>query len=942
VARQSRALSRAIVWQLFMDPHVLHGERLSEAPNAALSVVRVPDRLRAVFPLALSPGSRIAHYDIVSSLGAGGMGEVYRARDTRLDRDVALKILPESFASDSDRLMRFTREAKTLASLNHSNIAQIYGIEGGALVMELVEGEDLSTLIAGGAKAPPLHSAGAPGLQPRGGHWSDALPIARQIAEALEAAHEQGIIHRDLKPANIKVRADGTVKVLDFGLAKALAPGTQDSGPGTRDSSATMTSPATAIGLILGTAAYMSPEQARGRPVDKRADIWAFGVVLFEMLTGRRLFGGDDISITLANVLKEDVRWAELPADLPAPIHGLLRRCLERDPRRRLRDIGEAWVILANPEAAVPSAVQAATSFASRPALVLMTVLAVACLVLGVQWFRAASGPDLDAGAAVRFPLVRDSAALRVVTDKTQPFAVSPDGRTVVFSADDGRGVHLWVRTLDEVEPRRLDDTEGGFQPAISPNGEWVAFVVTNYHIRKVRLSGGPASTIATLDNVTAAVTWLSDDEVAFEMIGVLAGIHRASANGTPPELLIPFDETASESGQRRPLALPGDGLLLYTSRTTGETWTLAAYSLNAKRRVRLELPAIQALGVIDGHLIYSSEGGLLMAVPFDAAGMQLRGEPRQLIDRVERSGFGTPVALSASGTLVFTPPGGQASRLSIRQPTGGRAPLGDWVRAFDTARFSPDGKWVAVSIGDGDDKDLWVVNRQTAEPTRVTRGSYDDLVDWTDDSLSLIHLRGSQIWITPVDRRAEPRVLVKVEGRVSAAASVPGGQSVLAVRANQGNLSGLWRVLVSTGAEQPIVPAATSGQRPRPIDARVSPNGKWVAFTDRNEQEVHVMAIDGHGAVQVSSKGGSRPVWGPRSDRVFYETSEGLTVAELQTSPSLAVGPRAVVTPAITGIVHDVAANDGTLLVVEPTNNGPGVLVAFGWAADVRRQLRK
>src|SRR5687767_10333586 len=288
--------------------------------------------------MSLSPGTKIGPYEIVAPLGAGGMGEVYRARDARLSRDVAIKILPELFAQDPERLARFEREAKALAALNHPNIAAIYGLEGNALVMELVEGEDLSELI-GAAQATPYVPL----------PLADTLSIARQIAEALEAAHEQGIVHRDLKPGNIKVRADGTVKVLDFGLAKAMDPGGA-SAVSNASNSPTLTARATQMGMIIGTAAYMSPEQAKGKAVDRRADIWAFGVVLYEMLTGRRAFDGEDVSTTLAAVLMKDPEWTALPASTPPAVVTLVQRCLERDPKQRLRDIGEARLLLANPQ----------------------------------------------------------------------------------------------------------------------------------------------------------------------------------------------------------------------------------------------------------------------------------------------------------------------------------------------------------------------------------------------------------------------------------------------------------------------------------------------------------------------------------------------------------------------------------------------------------------
>jgi Tol biopolymer transport system component len=895
-------------------------------------------------------GKTIGPYQILAELGRGGMGVVYRARDTKLNRDVAIKVLPEAFALDADRLARFTREAQVLASLNHPNIASIYGIEefrkmtsgvfsadtqseetpdvifpatevlSRALVMELVEGQDLSQLIG------TLETQGA-------------LRIAAQIADALEAAHEQGIVHRDLKPQNIKVRADGTVKVLDFGLARTLDPG-----PGTLDpqNSPTMTARATAMGMIIGTAAYMAPEQAKGKAVGKRADIWAFGVVLFEMLTGRQVFAGGEITEVLASVLKDAPDFTTLPVDTPVSVRRLLRRCLEKDPRERLGDISVARLEIR--DAAVPSDAPPA---ASRPTMwrsVAIGLAALAAVLAGMVAIPRFTAPATDAGpaASVRFPLSNDP-ALRISTDMTQPFAVSPDGRTVVFRADDGRGGHLWVRTLDAVEPRRLDNTEGAMQPAISPDGEWVAFVVANYRIRKVRLAGGIASEIASIDNVTAALTWLSNEEIAFEMIGTLDGIHRVSTNGGTPTLMLPLDAGSGERSQRRPVALRELGILLYTSNDHQPSRTLTAVSLADGRRVPLNVNGVQALGVIEEHLIYSREDGVLMAVPFDVASMQTRGEARQLVDQVERTGTGTAVSMSQSGTLVFSAPGGQAARLLVRDGSGKTAPIGDWVRAFDVARFSPKGDRVAVAIGEGDNRELWVVDLALAEPSRVTSAAYDSLVDWTDDGLALIHMRNWQVWMTPVDGRAAPKQLVKLDGRITAASIVPGGESVVAVRLNQGALAGLSLVSIKTGAETPIVADASSGLRPRPIDARVSPDGQWVAYTDRNQQEVHVHSLRGTGTIQLSAQGGTQPVWARDSRQVFYRAGADLMVARVRTEPSLAFVSRARVgATGFPGVVQDVAPNGTSFLVAEPVSQVPGVFVASGWAGDLRRQLGK
>src|SRR5687767_10345215 len=407
--------------------------------------------------MPLTAGTRLAHYEIVAPLGAGGMGEVYRARDTQLDRDVALKILPESFAGDPDRLMRFTREAKTLAALNHPNIAAIYGIEDRALVMELVEGQELSEVIGDhGHSAPAARlerdaeraEAERMGVGPHsqlrkaGMALSDALAIAKQIADALEAAHEAGIIHRDLKPANIKVRADGTVKVLDFGLAKAMESGASGSTSAVHSGAATMTSPAmTAMGLILGTAAYMSPEQARGKPVDRRADIWAFGVVLFEMLTGRRLFGDDTLTDTIASVVKAEPDWAALPADTPPHIRWLLERCLRKDPKVRLQAIGDARMLMDEPPVAGTR-----QSRAPRWLLMVATALIGAGVTAAAMWWFSGKPVDL---VTTRFVLALPEGTETPFANAPQAVP-SPDGRYLAFIVRDIKTSksYLWVRPL--------------------------------------------------------------------------------------------------------------------------------------------------------------------------------------------------------------------------------------------------------------------------------------------------------------------------------------------------------------------------------------------------------------------------------------------------------------------------------------------------------------
>ncbi|MEO5762238.1 MAG: protein kinase, partial [Vicinamibacteria bacterium] len=731
-------------------------------------------------------GSRIGPYEIIAAIGAGGMGEVFRARDTKLNRDVAIKVLPSAFADDPERLARFKREAQVLASLNHPNIAAIHGLEDAdppagsgqaaivALVMELVEGEDLSAHIGRG----PIPVA-------------EALPIARQIAEALEAAHEQGIVHRDLKPANIKVRTDGTVKVLDFGLAKAMDP-SGASNPNVSHSP-TLTHQGTQAGMIIGTAAYMSPEQAKGKPVDKRADIWAFGVVLYEMLTGRRAFKGEDVSETLASVLKDTLSMDALPTHTPPRLKRLIERCLERDLKNRLRDIGEARFEISKIESGAPdtSTASAISSAPGAPASTMSRMLPwaiVGALAIALVTALALRSPwtiaPVDAPTA-RFSMV-DGARLKVATWTTTPFGASRDGKTIIFNADDGSGGHLWVRTLDQPEPRALPDTDGAYQPAISPDGEWVAFVVANHVIRKSRLSGGGATTVTTTDDLTAALAWTSNDEIVFEKIGSDSGIHRVSANGGPAKLLIPIDKAAGEAGQRRPLVLLDERLIIYASSPADGATHLAAFSLADGRRRHLDVESNQALGMVDGQLLYvRREGGVLMAVPFDVSGLRVLGTPRQLSDRVAVNSTGTAVSLSPAGTLVYALSVSPLSRLMLGDMAGHATSLTDAAKGYRSARFSPDSRRIATGIEEGDNRNLWILDRGSKEATRLTRGGNNtlSLEGWMPDGKALLFTRDAQLWIVPVDGGAEPRRLFETAGLIQGASPAPDGRTLLVSR---------------------------------------------------------------------------------------------------------------------------------------------------------------
>ena len=604
--------------------------------------------------MSLASGTRISIYEIVAPIGAGGMGEVYRARDTRLNRDVALKVLPDTFAADTSRIARFRREAQLLATLNHPNIAQIYGLEevaprstpampSAALVLELVEGRTLADRLAEGPL--PL---------------DDTITIARQIADALESAHECGIVHRDLKPANVKVKEDGTVKVLDFGLGKAFDPAATVSSDVLN--SPTISAQATQAGVVLGTAAYMAPEQAKGRSVDRRADIWAFGVVLYEMLSGRRLFEADDVSETLAAVLRQPIDWSALPSTTPVALRHLLARCLERDSRKRLRDIGEARIALENPSLSLAgvgapaepprAAVEPRRALWKRVAtLAAVGILAAAIGALAVRYFQST-----PAAPVVRFdsPL---SGGL-TLAPMARPFLnVSRDGTQIAYVY--GANRTLYVRRLSERDAQAVPGTQNLgelFAPAFSPDGRALAFWSGDGTIKRVSVEGGAVVTLCRADN-PYGLTW--DESGIFFALGEKAIIARVSADGGTPEVIARAKPGELVSG---PEVLPGGRFVLFavTAGTAGE-WEkgrIIVHSLDSGDERTLIDGGSDARYVPTGHLVYAKEG-VLFAAPFDAARAQFEGPGVPVLSGVRRGrpGLGTAhYALSRAGTLVYVP----------------------------------------------------------------------------------------------------------------------------------------------------------------------------------------------------------------------------------------------------------------------------------------------
>ena len=830
--------------------------------------------------MTLALGTRLGVYDVTARIGEGGMGQVYRARDTKLDRDVAIKILPEAFAHDADRLARFQREAKTLASLNHPNIAAIYGLEDSdrltALVMELVEGDDLSHRIARGAI--PI---------------DEALPIAKQIAEALEAAHEQGIVHRDLKPANIKVRSDGTVKVLDFGLAKAFDPTSSSSADAMN--SPTLTSPATQFGVILGTAAYMAPEQAKGQRVDKRADVWAFGCVLYEMLSGRRAFGGDDVSDMLASVLKSDPDWRALPADLPPAIRLLIERLLVKDRRRRVGDLSTALFLLN--EAAVLAPTFSSAPAAPRRAIGWLVAGAAVCLLAGAtvatigwQTFGRQAPPVVQ---RVSLALPADRAVV-FFWFPNQSIAISPDGTQVAYvSANPGappeRNTQLRVRSLSSLTIRDLPGTFLPHQPFFSPDGQSVAFFTRNGELKKIALSGGSPVTLA--DEIIASRftfgVWLASGTIVFGGPGT-AGLRQVPADGGSPTTLTTVDAAQGEIGHFPASHAPEAGAVLFTTAFSQlRSARIEAVILESGERRVITENARGGRYLSTGHLVFA-RGDAVLVAPIDVKRLVFAGPAAALSDDFRRDGANSEgttaqVAVSSNGTLAYAPRADATARVMGRVGRAGA------FTAFGLAagpnlrpRVSPDGQRVAFesprSGGEAAfDTAVHVHDLLRGTVTRLTEAGSESHSAWRPDGKALaVYARRSEASGLYLKDLGGQEQLVFRHDDVGAAplpeSFSPDG-AVLAFSRQQGGRYAIW--LLTLG-EKPVARPLTSATASE-YSPKFSPDGRWLAYVvDQQERaEVYVRGYPSGEPIPVSSSGGVGPVWSRDGRTLFYESAQ-------------------------------------------------------------------
>jgi len=821
--------------------------------------------------MSLTPGTRLGPYEVVAKIGEGGMGEVYRAKDSKLNRDVALKILPPTFIADPDRRARFTREAQVLASLNHPNIAAIHGFEDSgerhALVMELVEGDDLSTIIARGAMS-----------------TADLLPIARQIADALEAAHEQGIVHRDLKPQNIKVKADGTVKVLDFGLAKAFDP--MASASGAAMNSPTMTARATQMGMVIGTAAYMSPEQARGKAVDRRADIWAFGVVLYEMVTGRRAFEGEEISDVLAAVLRQDINWTALPAATPTRLRRLLERCLDRDPKQRLRDIGEARVEIAKIESGAPdvSGISAASALTIAPAplwrraIPVVLGLALAAVAAFAVWTLKPSAPQST--AVTRFPFTLPEGQQFTNTGR-QVVSVAPDGSQFVYVANN----RLYLKPMAEMSSLFIQGTEiaaGVLNPVFSPDSRSIAFYSNaDKTLKRIAVSGGAAVTICSID-APFGISWETDNEV---LVGQGAkGIVRVSASGGKPETIVTVKDNELAHGPRM---LPDGNVVLFTLSIalSSDRWNSAhivAQSLKSGERKVLIEGGSDARYVPNGHLIYALSGTIL-AVPFDAQGLAVTGGPVPVIEGVASGGFFTGTSqfsISDNGALVFIPgaSGLQSQQLTWFDRTGKALETAGDPGGFAGLNVSPDGKRFAVHRHEEGGGDIWVYDASTRAPMRLTFEPSQDngMPVWSPDGKRIVFqsLRNGKwgLYEKNSDGTGAEDLLIESQLLQFPMAWSRDGQSIAYVVWDS-NQPDLW-LLPATGDRKPTPLLNTKSAENFP---QISPDGKWLAYVsnENGTAQTYVRSFPkGDGKWQVSTGAfGFFPRWRSDGKELFYVT---------------------------------------------------------------------
>jgi eukaryotic-like serine/threonine-protein kinase len=914
--------------------------------------------------MQLPSGTRIGPYEIVGALGAGGMGEVFKARDVRLGREVAIKALPDLFVDNPERVARFEREAQVLASLNHPHIAQIYGVEEADhrrfLILEFIDGKSLADIIAGRAMT-----------------FSDALPLARQILEALEAAHDKGIVHRDLKPANIMVTSEGTVKVLDFGLARVNeADGSSDSA-----NSPTLTFAATQAGVILGTAAYMSPEQAKGRVADRRSDVWAFGCVFYEMLTGTRAFAGEDLSDTLAAVLRGDPDWSLLSPPVPPGVKRLIERCLTRDRKARIPEIGAVRFLLedALSHPASAPAMVVPTDAPRQPArsnwMALAAAAAGAALVTaGAVWFLKPNPPERHVVARFSYPLPEGQNFTRTGRHLV---AISPDGTKIAYVANQ----QLYLRVMDQLDAQPIRGTnEDPMEPVFSPDGQWLVYfvpaagnaasvagqgsVLFGWVIKKIAVAGGAPVTLGQVSAAPYGASWRGSTILFGMNIGATFGIQRIADTGGVAETIITVD--AKKERAIHPQLLDDGAHVLFVVRPPGGTETdgqVVVQPLTGGERKVLVKGGTDARVLPGGVLVYVHDSTLL-AVPFDAKRLAVTGGPVPIVEGVTETSttWAGQFAIADNGTLVFSPgttAGAGARNLVWVDREGHEQPIAAKPRAYRYPRVSPDGSRIATDSND-EDSDIWVFDLAKETLTRLTFGPAVELYPtWAPGGREIIFSSGESptsvqdIQSQAADGTGAERPITKnlTGGYVSSV--TPDGKTIVFRLGGGGDPNADLMAIQSDGTNRrPLLSKPNYSER----NAVISPDGRWMAY-DSNETgrfEVYVRPFPeveaGHW--QVSAEGGVQPMWAG-TELFFIGSSVPFPVMSVAVQPGASftfAKPRHLFDSAnyaqgIPGRAMDVAPDGKRFLALKPVandiGNRPALVVVSHWFDEVRARVR-
>ena len=819
--------------------------------------------------MALTIGTQLGSLEISALLGKGGMGEVYRARDLKLKREVAIKILPEEFSRDADRVSRFQREAEVLASLNHPNIATIHDLEeaNGSrfLVLELVEGETLEEQLRRGPI--PIE---------------DALKIAKDISEALEAAHEKGIIHRDLKPANVKVTAEGRVKVLDFGLAKALQPQQQMTG---LSNSPTVIS-GSIPGVILGTAAYMSPEQVRGKETDARSDIWAFGCVLYEMLTGRPPFQGETIGEIFAGILKAEPEWAALPNELPGPIRGLLRRCLMKDRRDRLQAIGEARIVIDTPSEEATVSTKPSSGY--LPALWIWAALVTAAL-LAVSFLHFREKPFAE--RTLRYTITAPE------NSSVNSFAVSPDGQYLVIAATVSGRRQLWLRRLDQLQLQSMEGTEDGAFPFWSPSGDYIGFF-SQGRLKKIAVAGGPPQSLCSAPDGRGG-SWSRDGIIVFSPV-FGTGLRRVSAaGGVPAELSMPVGD------YRYPSFLPDDRHFLYTARGTVADKTgifIGTLDGTDNRRILPDLANVilapPGAGSHVGYLLFIREN-TLMAQPFDTYKMELAGDvfPIAAVS-FSNNVFFAPITVSGNGVLVYG--GSQTSQIVWLDRSGkpGRPadpPGADWEPAI-----SPDQKAIAFRRQNSSGSDIWIKDLIRGTDTRLTSGAANLDPSWSPDGNSIVFNSNQagpfNLYQKAVSGSGQAELLVSTGNTKVPDQWSRDGKFIVYSEVDSKTAHDLWVLPIGEADPDRRKPIAFLHTEFNELKGQLSPDSHWMAYTsdESGRREIYIRSFPiSDRKWRISTAGGDQARWRGDGKELFFVAADGnMTAVTIKSGLSIEAGP--------------------------------------------------